>query len=213
MKEDHKNKTPRDEEYVKAYLETHSQTKAAKICGVSRETVARAVRRANIPMTGRLYNDGRSNGQMKISDAQIIEELESLTIRQVAIKYHISIPRLVKRAKKLGVKFSYRGCGGNWANRAWQYGCKEYDNNISLKKLIERDKGICKICGRLVDPSDIENSHVKGMYPSLDHIIPLSKGGTHTWDNVQLAHLRCNAAKCDRTSEDGKHGIKKEVWT
>lgn len=35
---------------------------------------------------------------------------------------------------------------------------------------------------------------------TLDHIIPLSKGGTHTWDNVQLAHMSCNAGKCDRLS-------------
>jgi 5-methylcytosine-specific restriction endonuclease McrA len=33
---------------------------------------------------------------------------------------------------------------------------------------------------------------------SLDHIVPVSKGGTHTRDNVQAAHLRCNQAKGDR---------------
>lgn len=33
---------------------------------------------------------------------------------------------------------------------------------------------------------------------SIDHIRPLSKGGTHTWDNVQLAHLKCNIKKGNR---------------
>jgi 5-methylcytosine-specific restriction endonuclease McrA len=33
---------------------------------------------------------------------------------------------------------------------------------------------------------------------TLDHIIPLSKGGTHTWDNVRPAHRRCNELKGDR---------------
>ena len=36
-------------------------------------------------------------------------------------------------------------------------------------------------------------------YPTVDHIVPLSKGGTHTWNNVQLAHMACNSGKCDKT--------------
>ncbi len=51
-----------------------------------------------------------------------------------------------------------------------------------------RDKGICGICFLPVAPQDI----------SLDHIIPLSKGGEHSYSNVQLAHRRCNSAKGNR---------------
>jgi 5-methylcytosine-specific restriction endonuclease McrA len=29
----------------------------------------------------------------------------------------------------------------------------------------------------------------------LDHIVPLAKGGTHTWNNVQCTCRRCNAGK------------------
>ena len=32
-------------------------------------------------------------------------------------------------------------------------------------------------------------------YPSIDHIVPLSWGGLHSWANVQLAHHGCNTAK------------------
>ena len=32
-------------------------------------------------------------------------------------------------------------------------------------------------------------------YPSMDHIIPLVKGGYHTWDNVQLVCRGCNNKK------------------
>lgn len=31
--------------------------------------------------------------------------------------------------------------------------------------------------------------------PSLDHVVPLSKGGTHTLDNVAMTHLKCNLSK------------------
>ena len=79
----------------------------------------------------------------------------------------------------------------------------EKDCIIPLGDLVERDGGICQICGGEVDFSDgyYDSSgrfHVGRNYPSLDHIIPLSRGGFHTWDNVQLAHQGCNAGKCDK---------------
>jgi 5-methylcytosine-specific restriction endonuclease McrA len=49
----------------------------------------------------------------------------------------------------------------------------------------KRDGGICHICGKDVDPSRF---HV-------DHIVPLSRGGRHTYANVALAHPRCNYRK------------------
>lgn len=36
------------------------------------------------------------------------------------------------------------------------------------------------------------------MSRSLDHVIPLNKGGPHTLANVATAHLRCNISKKDR---------------
>jgi len=33
--------------------------------------------------------------------------------------------------------------------------------------------------------------------PTIDHVIPLSKGGTHEPANVQLAHYYCNSIKAD----------------
>ena len=46
-----------DSELIEAYLKADcSQTKAAKLIGCSRETIARAVRKAGIPMTGRKNN-------------------------------------------------------------------------------------------------------------------------------------------------------------
>lgn len=36
------------------------------------------------------------------------------------------------------------------------------------------------------------------MSPSIDHVIPLSRGGAHAMGNVQSAHLRCNSSKGDK---------------
>lgn len=56
----------------------------------------------------------------------------------------------------------------------------------------ERDNWICGVCGLKVDPC---LRWPDPMSASLDHIIPLSRGGSHTLDNVQLAHLVCNERK------------------
>lgn len=74
------------------------------------------------------------------------------------------------------------------------------DKDISLRSLYERDKGICHLCGGHCDYSDHkvteEGYFIAGLrYPSIDHVVPLSKGGTHTWENVKLACFGCNVAK------------------
>ena len=60
---------------------------------------------------------------------------------------------------------------------------------IGLEELFSRDDGLCGICKIHLEDNE------KG---SIDHIIPLSLGGTHTWNNVQLAHLSCNIMKGDK---------------
>lgn len=77
------------------------------------------------------------------------------------------------------------------------------DNDIQLFGLYERDGGVCHICGGLCDWNDYETredgSFVAGDdYPSIDHVVPLAKGGEHSWQNVRLAHRRCNYLKSDR---------------
>lgn len=59
------------------------------------------------------------------------------------------------------------------------------DKGITLDALYKRDNGICQICGKWVQPK----------HASIDHIHPVSRGGTHTWDNIQLSHVKCNKSK------------------
>ena len=73
------------------------------------------------------------------------------------------------------------------------------DYTISLEKLIKRDNNICYLCGKecnLEDYTYQNNYFIAGnYYPSIEHVVPISKGGTHTWDNVRLAHRICNTLK------------------
>ena len=66
---------------------------------------------------------------------------------------------------------------------------------INADQVYERDGWICKICGEIVN-QDLE--YPDPLSKTLDHIIPLSKGGSHTVENVQLAHLNCNLKKYNK---------------
>ena len=65
---------------------------------------------------------------------------------------------------------------------------------VHLAEIAERDHHKCGICKKRVP--DVKWPHP--LSPSLDHMIPLSRGGAHDPANVQLAHLRCNTAKGNR---------------
>lgn len=58
--------------------------------------------------------------------------------------------------------------------------------------VFDRDGWVCGICA---DPVDASVAWPDRASASLDHIIPLSRGGAHTFANVQLAHLGCNVEK------------------
>lgn len=86
---------------------------------------------------------------------------------------------------------------------------------INIYNIYKRDRWKCGICGLRVNT---KLKHPHPYSPSLDHIIPLSRGGSHTPENVQLAHLRCNLSKGSKTgysksltqdSKAGKIGVVK----
>ena len=74
-----------------------------------------------------------------------------------------------------------------------------HDTDITLEKLFSRDGGVCYLCGKQCRWEDMDaDGNAQDDYPSIDHVHPLSKGGTHTWDNVKLACRSCNTLKGNR---------------
>ena len=71
------------------------------------------------------------------------------------------------------------------------------DKDITLEALYKRDSGVCYLCGKLCDWNDKDGNVVGSNYPSIDHMIPISRGGLHAWTNVKLAHFECNWKKSD----------------
>lgn len=58
-----------------------------------------------------------------------------------------------------------------------------------------RDDWTCQLCQRPIDP---EVTWPDPMSASVDHVVPLSRGGQHSMINVQSAHLSCNSRKGDK---------------
>ena len=67
---------------------------------------------------------------------------------------------------------------------------------IDRIKVFEKDNWTCYVCGI----STITSKKYKPNRATLDHIIPLTKGGTHTYDNVRCCCNRCNIRKGNRTT-------------
>lgn len=66
---------------------------------------------------------------------------------------------------------------------------------ISHLEVFELANWICGICK---EPIDKALRFPDKMAATLEHVIPLSKGGTHTWDNVDAAHAICNFRKSNK---------------
>lgn len=66
--------------------------------------------------------------------------------------------------------------------------------DVSYDDIYIRYGGICQICGMVV----YHKSAIDIWGGTVDHIIPLSKGGTHEISNCQLAHMICNTLKKDK---------------
>lgn len=58
--------------------------------------------------------------------------------------------------------------------------------------VLERDGPGCGICGEDTEPG----------FFSLDHIVPLARGGEHSYANVQIAHRSCNSRKHTKLPEE-----------
>lgn len=82
------------------------------------------------------------------------------------------------------------------ANKRERYG---YERSTGARqKGIDYDSlwtGTCGVCGFPMK-RDVPRGRVDA--PTIDHIIPLSKGGAHTPDNLQWAHMGCNSGKGNR---------------
>lgn len=85
-------------------------------------------------------------------------------------------------------------------SRCRKYGVY-YDSSVTRTKVFERDGYICQICGKPT-VNDTSWGTIGPKAPTVDHIVALANGGTHTWGNVQCAHAICNSYKRDLWADE-----------
>ena len=72
------------------------------------------------------------------------------------------------------------------------------DGRFTNPEVFERDNWACGICLTQVDPN---LSYPDPMSVSLDHVLAIARGGSHTFTNVRCSHLACNVRRQTGESE------------
>jgi 5-methylcytosine-specific restriction endonuclease McrA len=63
---------------------------------------------------------------------------------------------------------------------------------LSRKNILLRDRNVCQYCETKFHASEL----------TLDHVIPRSRGGKDTWENLVACCSKCNRKKADKTCEE-----------
>jgi 5-methylcytosine-specific restriction endonuclease McrA len=63
---------------------------------------------------------------------------------------------------------------------------------LSRKNILLRDRNMCQFCGETLPASEL----------TLDHVVPRSRGGHSSWENLVACCYDCNNRKGDRTPEE-----------
>ena len=113
-----------------------------------------------------------------------------------------------RNANKEQIRVQHRNWRNENAEKVREYSRKRHAlkhqtqvEPINEKEVYLRDGWICQICHKRVNK---KLRYPDPMSPSMDHIIPLSKDGTHMYSNVQLTHWGCNNKKKNANLPQGE---------
>src|SRR5699024_8837159 len=86
------------------------------------------------------------------------------------------------------------------ARRKYCRKCVRPENPITTVELVFRDQNWnCHLCGEAVE---FGREYPHPLSPTVDHIIPLARGGKNVAENCALAHASCNRKKQGRLPEE-----------
>lgn len=91
---------------------------------------------------------------------------------------------------------------------AWVEGAGRRSVGFSYRAVHERDHWSCAYCGRSVSRTPA----CEALLATVDHIVPVSRGGPSTWTNLVCACKECNNRKADRTPEEAGMLLRAEPY-
>jgi len=74
--------------------------------------------------------------------------------------------------------------------------------NCNRRNVVWRDKNVCQYCGNKFIFSEL----------TMDHVIPKSRGGEKSWNNIVASCKKCNSKKGDRTPEEARMPLIKKPF-
>jgi len=81
---------------------------------------------------------------------------------------------------------------------AWVEGAGRRSVGFSYRAVHDRDNWSCAYCGRSVS----KTPPCDALLATVDHIVPVSRGGPSSWANLVSACKECNNRKADRTPQE-----------
>ena len=127
----------------------------------------------------------------------------------VARQARLDAARFRRRApgKKSDMDRRYRECNqdrihaNRWRRKAIKRGA--FVERVHRSVVFKRCGGACHMCGALVDP---DNWH-------LDHVLPLVRGGEHSYANTAVACPSCNLQRGPKTMDEWRATLaERERW-
>lgn len=106
--------------------------------------------------------------------AEVVQYHEDRIVRSASSEW--MVPSIIRFLKRASSKFFSRSV------------------RFTRKNVWLRDGGCCQYCACAVKVSDF----------TYDHVLPVSKGGKTTWENIVVACVSCNQKKQDKTPEQAR---------
>lgn len=132
----------------------------------------------------RARNFYAGNKEKVIARGKAIYRANKERARQYGRKWYQSSGKVTKRRYRAANRLKDRGYNALRRARlkAATFG------PVDLAAVIERDNSTCYLCGRQLAQQEV----------TIDHVIPLVRGGSHTADNLRVACRPCNSRKNGR---------------
>lgn len=116
-------------------------------------------------------------------EAEIHEADPERTVRSPSTS--VAFPRVIRLLRWVYVKFNAKGL-------------LDVGTLATKRGVLARDKHTCVYCGRAGD--------------TVDHVMPQSRGGKNSWENLAACCRSCNHKKADRTPEEAGMRLRWHPW-
>lgn len=130
---------------------------------------------------------------------EAVSRLENMQRGSVALQTHCKRGHLFDEANTYKKPNGTRKCRACVRILRARYPARRRFSAEERLAIFERDDYVCAICGEAIDP---QLNWPHRLCATVDHIIPLRRGGTDEPDNLQAAHRGCNVSKGRRLADE-----------